>query len=233
MVVIWIFYSLRFAWIISERDSVVSVGMTAPLARRRAPEECRWLALKRKKKSALIMKRPTWTRSNNRYVFLGNWQQTVVFLSASSLPDRCLPSTSKSSAQTVIKLSGIGLCWGSGGKPSWSYTSAGVIRLVLVFLRIVQVPESVAGFASLVAGAKFIRTSVGCHESPHRDIRSSQSHFSYSTRVLKSFSWYGLILVEAVTISFFSSVRSSNGHPDLLVIQQHHHPTFLDHTGPR
>ena len=118
----------------------------------------------------------------------GELAATGGFLSASSLPDRCLPSTSKSSAQTVIKLSGIGLCWGSGGTPSWSYTSAGVIRLVLVFLRIVQVPESVAGFASLVAGAKFIRTSVGCHESPHRDIRSSQSHFSYSTRVLKSFS---------------------------------------------
>ena len=81
----------------------------------------------------------------------GELAATGGFLSASSLPDRYLPSTSKSSAQTVIKLSGIGLCWGSGGKPSWSYTSAGVIRLVLVFLRIVQVPESVAGFASLVA----------------------------------------------------------------------------------
>ena len=31
------------------------------------------------------------------------------------------------------------------------FQSAGVIRLVLVFLRIVQVPESVAGFATLVA----------------------------------------------------------------------------------
>ena len=29
-----------------------------------------------------------------------------------------------------------------------------------------------------------------------------------------------------------SSVRSSNSHPDLLVIQ-HHHPTFSDHTGPQ
>ena len=84
MVVIWIFYSLRFAWIISERDSVVSVGMTAPLARRRAPEECRWLALKRKKKSSLIMKRPTWTRSNKRYVFLVNWQHCLKF--ARSIP---------------------------------------------------------------------------------------------------------------------------------------------------
>ena len=46
----------------------------------RAPEECRWLALKRKKKSGLIMKRPTWTGSNIRYVFLVNWQQMVDFL---------------------------------------------------------------------------------------------------------------------------------------------------------
>ena len=30
---------------------------------------------------------------------------------------------------------------------------------------------------------------------------------------------------------FISSVRSSNSHPDLLVIQ--HHPTFSDHTGPQ
>ena len=30
----------------------------------------------------------------------------------------------------------------------------------------------------------------------------------------------------------FSSVRSSNSHPDLLLIQQHH-PTFSDHTGPQ
>ena len=32
------------------------------------------------------------------------------------------------------------------------------------------------------------------------------------------------------THHFISSVRSSNSHPDLLVIQ---HPTFLDHTGPQ
>ena len=63
------------------------------------------------------------------------------------------------------------------------------IRLVLVFLRIVQVPESVASFATLVAVQSLseLPSTVTSHE-PHRDIRSSQSHFSYSTRVLKSFS---------------------------------------------
>ena len=30
-----------------------------------------------------------------------------------------------------------------------------------------------------------------------------------------------------------SSVRSSNSHTDLLLTQQHHHPTFSDHTGPQ
>ena len=29
-----------------------------------------------------------------------------------------------------------------------------------------------------------------------------------------------------------SSVRSSNSHPDLILIH-HHHPTFSDHTGPQ
>ena len=33
--------------------------------------------------------------------------------------------------------------------------------------------------------------------------------------------------------TFISSVRSSNSHPDLLLTQQHHHPTFSDHTGPQ
>ena len=34
---------------------------------------------------------------------------------------------------------------------------------------------------------------------------------------------------------FFSSVRSSYSHPDLLLTQHqhHHHPTFSDHTGPQ
>ena len=32
---------------------------------------------------------------------------------------------------------------------------------------------------------------------------------------------------------FVSSVRSSNSHTDLLLTQQHHHPTFSDHTGPQ
>ena len=33
---------------------------------------------------------------------------------------------------------------------------------------------------------------------------------------------------------FVSSVRSSNSHPDLLLTQQqHHHPTFSNHTGPQ
>merc|ERR1711952_12644 len=31
-------------------------------------------------------------------------------------------------------------------------------------------------------------------------------------------------------MAIFSSVRSSNSHPDLLLI---HHPTFSDHTGPQ
>ena len=31
-----------------------------------------------------------------------------------------------------------------------------------------------------------------------------------------------------VTILFISSVRSSNSHPNLKVIQRHHHPTFSD-----
>merc|ERR1712117_460119 len=33
-------------------------------------------------------------------------------------------------------------------------------------------------------------------------------------------------------MAIFSSVRSSYSHPDLIVIQ-HQHPTFLDHTGPQ
>ena len=36
-----------------------------------------------------------------------------------------------------------------------------------------------------------------------------------------------------VNSSFVSSVRSSNSHTDLLLTQQHHHPTFSDHTGPQ
>ena len=32
---------------------------------------------------------------------------------------------------------------------------------------------------------------------------------------------------------FVSSVRSSNSHPDLLLIHHHPTPTFSDHTGPR
>ena len=32
---------------------------------------------------------------------------------------------------------------------------------------------------------------------------------------------------------FFSSVRSSNSHPDLLLIHHHPTPTFSDHTGPQ
>ena len=47
----------RFAWIISERDSVVGMKGPPHCSDDRAPEEWRWLALKRKKKSALIMKR--------------------------------------------------------------------------------------------------------------------------------------------------------------------------------
>ena len=38
---------------------------------------------------------------------------------------------------------------------------------------------------------------------------------------------------QKILFCFVSSVRSSNSHPDLLVIQQHHHPTFSDHTGPQ
>ena len=97
----------------------------------RAPEECRWQALKRKKKSGLIMKRPTWTGSNI-LCLSGELAANGGFLSASSLPNRYLHSTSKSSAQTVIKLSGIGLCRGSWGTPSWSYTSAWGCLKVLV-----------------------------------------------------------------------------------------------------
>ena len=36
-----------------------------------------------------------------------------------------------------------------------------------------------------------------------------------------------------LTSSFVSSVRSSNSHPDLLLIHHHPTPTFSDHTGPR
>ena len=36
-----------------------------------------------------------------------------------------------------------------------------------------------------------------------------------------------ILIVEFI----ISSVRSSNSHPDLLLT--HHHPTFLDHTGPQ
>ena len=40
-----------------------------------------------------------------------------------------------------------------------------------------------------------------------------------------------VIISQSVTSPcLVSSVRSSNSHPDLLVIQ---HPTFLDHTGPQ
>ena len=35
-------------------------------------------------------------------------------------------------------------------------------------------------------------------------------------------------------LGVYSSVRNSYSHPDLLLIhQQHHHPTFSDHTGPQ
>ena len=33
-------------------------------------------------------------------------------------------------------------------------------------------------------------------------------------------------------MAIFSSVRSSNSHPDLLLTHQQQHPTFSDHTGP-
>ena len=40
------------------------------------------------------------------------------------------------------------------------------------------------------------------------------------------------LLLKTSTL-FVSSVRSSNSHPDLLLIQQQQHPTFSDHTGPQ
>ena len=47
-----------------------------------------------------------------------------------------------------------------------------------------------------------------------------------------------ILFVTIITIIFFliifiSSVRSSNSHPDLLLTQHHHPPTFSDHTGPQ
>ena len=134
--------------------------MKGPLARRPGPRRMQVAGAQKKKEVwPHNEERPTWTQSNKRYVFLVNWQQPVVFFnSASSLLNRYLPSTSKSSAQTVIKLSGIGLCQGLVGHSKLELykclkllKSTIVIRLVLVFLRIVQVPESVAGFATLVA----------------------------------------------------------------------------------
>ena len=42
------------------------------------------------------------------------------------------------------------------------------------------------------------------------------------------------LLLLAPSGALISSVRSSYSHPDLLLIhQQHHHPTFSDHTGPQ
>ena len=43
-------------------------------------------------------------------------------------------------------------------------------------------------------------------------------------------SWHG---VQDKTSLFISSVRSSNSHPDLLLIHHHPTPTFSDHTGPQ
>ena len=43
----------------------------------------------------------------------------------------------------------------------------------------------------------------------------------------------GPVLGGGQVLSFVSSVRSSNSHPDLLLTHQHHHPTFSDHTGPQ
>ena len=42
-----------------------------------------------------------------------------------------------------------------------------------------------------------------------------------------------VILNAGVFVGIISSVRSSYSHPDLLLTQQHHHPTFSDHTGPQ
>ena len=40
-------------------------------------------------------------------------------------------------------------------------------------------------------------------------------------------------VVTLIIRRIISSVRSSNSHTDLLLTQQHHHPTFSDHTGPQ
>ena len=100
--------------------------------------------------------RPTWTQSNKRYVFLVNWQQPVFFYSASSLSDRYPLSTQQKLSSDCDKAVWHWIVLGPMGHAKLElsmclqlFQSAGVIRLVLVFL--VQVPESVAGFATLVA----------------------------------------------------------------------------------
>ena len=126
--------ALRFAWIISERDSVVRFGVneraTAP-SRRPGPRRMQVAGAQKKKEVWPHNEEANLDQVQQKVcLFLVNWQQPVVFLvPQSSLPDRYLPSTSKSSAQTVIKLSGIGLYLGPWGRPSWSYTSASCLKV--------------------------------------------------------------------------------------------------------
>ena len=61
------------------------------------------------------------------------------------------------------------------------------------------------------------------------DINIYLNRFSQARRLLSRV-WCQPVFSLGVTISFISSVRSSNSHPDLLLI---HHPTFSDHTGPQ
>ena len=85
--------------------------------------------------------------------------------------------------------------------------------------------------AGLSAQIEIQSTQVGFMQAKQSGTENAQHVFLFVSKYAKASSGHS-ILLQLYTNVFISSVRSSNSHPDLLLIHPPP-PTFSDHTGPQ